>query len=280
MLLSSLRRLRLVCAGMTTDPITDNLTNNRLLKQWLSATSQQIEKFLNRELHIEIRTEYFDVTYMRDEYWPKAYPISSITSVYSDSTGLYDGSESEESDYYIGIHERSVCLDTTFDWIARKGLRIIYTGGLAYDPVKSIFSLASIAGTFTIGKYAIGNTSGAVGIISAWSTPALTVENYHGIFISGEIISQYDNEAGTTPVTPTVYGTISAITRQSLAEAYPAITQACESQVRYYWKHTTDFENNSTTKDGNTLRRNNPQNLPQNLQTEALMLLEPFRSVF
>jgi hypothetical protein len=277
MLLSSARRIRLYTAGFQASPLTDNTQNNRLIYAWLSSTSDQIERYLNRRIESTSRTEYFDLSLSSREFFPKAYPITTLTSVYEDSQGLYSGSESEITDCYIGADSRSVVLPYIIDWNAPKGLRIIYTGGLAEHPVNSEFTMTSASGTPATGNYAIGATSGARGIYVSWSDPTLTIENYYGIFQSGEVINLYDNEDGTGSATFT--GTVSAISKQSLAEAYPAITQACETQVEHYFRHATDFENAGTNKDGTTLRRRTSlhQGLP--LLQEVVAMLNPYRRI-
>jgi hypothetical protein len=72
---------------------------------------------------------------------------------------------------------------------------------------------------------------------------------------------------------------LSAKTTSCLNETAPAIVQACEAQVRYMWKHTTDFENSGTNKDGTTLRRSLDTVSPWPLQPEVHALLQPYRRI-
>lgn len=243
---------------------------------WLISVSDQIEKYLNRSLLIEARTEYYDAKYQKDEFFIKGAPVTTLTSVYIDSSGLWDGSESELSNPYIGADSRSIVLANMLNWTARKGIRIIYTGGMAYHPVNSIFVVTN-SNTPTVGNYMKGGTSGAIGIVSAWdnSTKKLTIENYYGKFEVGETLTEYTDE-GETETTPAVTATLDSVDRWSLAEAYPPIASAAEMQCRYYWVHSTDFENTGSMKDGTTTRqRQDRRVLP--LLPEVMNLLAPYR---
>lgn len=276
MLLTSMRRARMFCAGAQSDPVSDTLSNNRLLASWLSSVSQMVENYLNRDIHIQAYTEYFDVLYGKIEYFLPAIPVITLTDVYHDNTGLWTGGESECSNPYIGKDNRSIVLRYTLPWMCKKGLRVRYTGGLAYHAVNSEFILTTGSGTFTVGNYVKGSTSGAIGVVVSYTlaTKTLVVENYYGVFQAGETINTYTDEEGLTSAVAT--DVIASISKQSLAEAYPAIVTATELQLRYMWRHTTDFENAGTNKDGTTLRRGSETGaLP--LQPEAINLLGEYR---
>ena len=275
MLLSSLRRLRLYLSGQSDPLLANTVANNRVLHNWLVTTSQDIENYLKRDLHIEERTQYFDIEYGRIDYWLKAFPVITLTSIYEDSTGLWDGNnESEIEDSIVNASGR-ITLPYTLSYSAAKALRVIYTGGLAYDPVISVVVLESGAGDFTVGRYIVGNTSGAVGIVTAYSLLSLTIEQYYGQFQVGEVLTQYDDEI-VTESSPSVTGTISSFTRESLLNIYPSIVLACEMQIRYMRQHQMDFENTGTTKDGTTIRRSNPARIKYPLQEEVLDKLVPY----
>ena len=113
----------------------------------------------------------------------------------------------------------------------------------------------------------------------ALTSGVMTVENYYGIFEAGETLTEYTGEGATGATGSTA--TLDSIATQSLAEAHPAIVSACEVQVRYYYKHTTDFENSGTDQNGNTIRRSNrvmnTTLLP--LQEETMALLANYRRV-
>jgi hypothetical protein len=259
--LSSLTRLRSYIG------VDNTATNNLVLNQLLLASSRNIQKYLDRELELKSRTEYFDVDAAKLSYFPKATPITVITSIYSDSSGEYSGSEAELDDYYIGSCSDSIVLSYPVQ-CAEKGLRLIYTGGLAAHGTNSTLVLSSVAGTFTADKYIRGATSGSIGRILATTTATpLTVETLQGVWEAGEAITSQTDLGGAD--LPGISATIVSITA-SLVEVAPEITAACEMQCRYDWKHRNDYETAGTNKDSTTFRRNE-----KTLDYSGLFLLMP-----
>ncbi len=273
MLLSSYNRLLRYLAGRDDDNLTDNKNNKRDVLTWLPAISNKIKLYLNRTKLIESKTEYFDVNSTEVEYWIKNAPVSSITSVKEDSTGRYNGDEStlDSDDYHIGTESASVVTLYPRSFRANRGLQIVYTGGLAYDPVKSVFAVADETG-WDAGKYCIGSTSGAVGLVSATGTDELTIEVLYGIFVVGETITEYDNEDGSGSAGADT--TISSKTRTALCEAYPEIVEACNNEIRYMIQHKQDFENDSSERDGVTIRRSADKKAMLQLETRLLLDLK------
>lgn len=255
-----------------------SLTNDAAQKSqvlpWINTVSNQVEKYLNREIHTESRTEYFDIKYGTVQLWPAAPPISSVTSLYADSTGLWDGDESELDDYYIGADSYSVNLDYPENYTANKALRLIYTGGLAYSGVQSVFAVTGVSGTWAVDKFAVGGDSNSVGIVKAASSTSITLEVLYGYFEDGETLTEYDSESSQGSSDGTA--TISSVTRRALCEAYPEITSATEMQIRYFWKHKHDYEVNGINESGQTTRAQNRQRI-LNLQPEVVALLDPYR---
>lgn len=277
MLLSSVRRLRGSAVGISEDPFTDTPKNNRLLSMWLMAVSGQIEKYLDRELYIQARTEYFDMASGKTKFWIKAPPITTLTSVYEDPDGLWAGDESEIDDVFSDSDAKAAIIPYPLEWEGIKGIRVIYTGGLAYHAVNSVWTV-SASKSFVAGRYIIGGTSNAVGWVVSYSGTTLTVENYYGIFQAGETITQHAQENGSDATSET--DTITSIDRTSLAEGYPDIVQACEMQIGYMRRHTTDIENRGTNKDGKTTRVLSPriaQRYP--LLDEVRDMLNPYRNI-
>lgn len=273
MLLTSYNRMLRYLAGHGDDNMTNDVDNRRDILFWIPAISERIKNYLNRTIVIESRTEYFDINKRQYEFWVKNAPITTITSVKEDSTGQYDGSEStlDSSDYHIGTENSSVVLQYYRSYCASKALQIVYTGGLAYDPTKSVFAVASSTG-WEANKFCVGSTSGAKGIISAVGTNELTIDVLFGKFIVSETITEYDEESETTAGATT---TISSKTREALCEGYPQIVEACENEVRFMIQHKHDFENNSSERDGTTLRRDSHKRAT--LQPETRLLLDPLR---
>ena len=139
-----------------------------------------------------------------------------------------------------------------------------------------MFATTGASGDFTVGYYVRGSTSGALGIVRAWDTPALTVEVINGVFVAAETLTAYATayDTGTAP-TAGVTAVLASKTTTALCEAYPAITAAAEIEVRYLWRHALDFETTGTNADQTTLRRGaSTRQYP--LQPETMDLLNPY----
>ena len=273
MLLTSFNRVRRFIGDDEGNVKADSVTYRRILLDWITAVSSMVQTYLNRNIESTSRTEYFDVNYKQQVYYPLAYPITTITSVKVDSTGLFDGSESTltTDDYYIGGDNSTLNLVYIERFTRRKGLQLVYTGGMASHAVNTVCVVAD-GSDFTDAYSLYGGTSQAVGIVNASAETSTTIENLYGIFIAGETITEYSDEALTTA---TGYSTtISSITTQSLVEAYPDLVRAVEMEIRYMWKHKHDFENVTTTPDGNSTRKND---VSYNLQPEVRFILDPYR---
>jgi len=281
LLLTSYERMRRYLGNADGTALTDSAYRKNLIVNLIMSVSKQIETFLNRNLTITSYTEYFDVVKEKYiEYYTSAWPVTTLTSVYQSSSGEWDGTnETEITDCYIGIKSDSVVLPIIPEILGRKALRIIYTGGLAYNGTRSVLTIESSTGTWTAGQYAKGGTSEAVGIIRASSATTLTVENLYGIFQADETVTEYTNEACSS--SGDASATISAISQQSLAEAYPDIVRAAEMQVRYLWKHKDDIELTSTNRDSTNSRREGGGAPPVSggLLPEVVGLLLPYRKV-
>jgi hypothetical protein len=233
-----------------------------------------VEKHLNRTVLYGAKTEYFDIGYNRREFFVSAYPINAITSVKEDSEGLFDGSEStlSSTEYHVGVDSASVILLSDVGYTAKRGLQVVYTGGMAAHAVRTTLAIESSTGTWTVVKYVIGGTSGAVGIVKAASSTAMTIETLQGVWEAGETLTEYDSEGtqGSSDGTATV----TSITAQSLCEAYPAITRACEMEVRYMWEHKLDMENSSTQFEGVAQREFSAK---YELLPQSQKMLAPYR---
>jgi hypothetical protein len=250
-----------------------------MLSQWIGSVSQQVENFLNRFIAIQAYEEFFDMLYQRIEFFVRGYPIVTLTDVYTEPSGIWDGRETLLTDCYIGENGSSVCFPISIPWINKKGMRVRYTGGMAYHAVNSEFILTGAPTTPpTVGRYVKGLTSGAMGFTVSYTAGTLTwvIENYYGIFQAGEQLQEYSDE-GTTAISG-VLATISSISKQSLAEAYPAIVLAVESQIRYMWKYGLDFEKTSISN--NTVSVHKPgtfNNAP--FLEEVYHALTPYRKL-
>lgn len=274
MVLTSMRRLRAYVAGMTSGTLEDTLDNNRLLQMWNMSVSRQVEQYIDRGIEIESRIQFFDVGFGMTEYFTLAYPITTITSTESDSTGEFDGAETTETNEYIGTDARSVVLNLPFRWKGKRGLKITYTGGFAYHAVNNTCTIVVVSGSWTAGKFVIGATSGAVGVVVSQATTTLVIESYYGEFVEGETLTEYTGEDATAPTSTSA--TLTSIDRPSLVQAYSDIVMATEAQIRYYWEHTRDFENAASQREGTTTRRRTATGFRAPLQDEPMALLQPY----
>ncbi len=210
MLLSSLNRLRLYCAGEGEDPLANSLKNNRGLSMWLGSISSAVENFLKRKIAIDSYTEFFDIKSSKVEYWINAYPMYSLVDCYEEPRALWNGYEREIQYTVPGQVKGSIITPFAFSYVMPRSLRLRYLGGLAYDAVLSKYSLSSVTGTWVVGKFVRGNSSGAIGYVNAFTSTTLMIEVYYGIFQPGEVVSQYDNEPLVTG-SPSVYSTINLL---------------------------------------------------------------------
>ena len=277
LLLSSVERLiRFLC-------VEDNATNRRVLNQYLYAVSNNIQAYLSAKFELKARTEYFDIRRNEQEFWIEGVPIVSITSVIHDIDGKFDGSGTAiDSDNYItGIHDKSVVISFP-QYPGRKVLQIIYTGGVSNTSTKSTFAITPVSGTFLVNKFATGSTSGASGIITAYSSSSITIDTLYGTFVAGETLTMQTTEGGAD--VSNVSATLDSITVQSFAELLPEVTLACDLQIRYNVKTMDDFELKSIDKD-KSARRDSQKELTfrgayQDLQPEVRSLINKHRRIF
>lgn len=238
--LTSWQRLRRSIGG--NDPFNDDAINKRKFLNFIPAVSRRIQEFLNRDLELTTHTEHFNTLPITTEYFFENYPITSLTTVETDSTGLYDGSETTETDFYIGIHDSSIVLDSPAT-AAKKGLRVTYISGLATTATNSQYTLSDLGATEpSVGDFFIGATSLAVGIVTAYVSASLlvTVDILYGVFQASETYTlQTEEESGT--ITDGT-GTISSKDVISLAESFPDIVTACELEIRYFNTNRSQFE--------------------------------------
>ena len=250
------------------------------IENLIISISKKVENYLGYSLDIQSRTEYHDVNHNQQVFFTKAQTIQSLTSLYVDYTGLWDGStESEIDDCYVGIDNKSVVLPVKLSQPTQKGVRIIYTGGLAYDGVKTRITVDDTT-DWTVNRYAVGGTSGAVGIVSSViDGTALSIENLQGIFEAGETISQHSYEDPASRGSASATAVISTIDRPSLVESYPDIVLAAEIEINYHFKHKNDYEMITDNRDGTSLRRDRFRKPETPFIEEVMQLLNPYRTV-
>jgi len=249
----------------------DTVTAQRIVQGWIHSVSLNIKRYLDREIYIKDYTEYLDTIYNQYTYKTVVSPVWSVTSVELDSSGEFDGSEQDVNDYYITTYQDGITIDNNWDISNTiRGLKIVYSGGFAYHPVNSVFDVTN---AFVADNYVVGSATNAMGKVIATDGDTATIEVLNGVFAVGDVLTEYVDL--TTLETTGETGTITDVTKRSLAESYTDIVEAAEMQIRYMHQHKDDFENSGTTKEGETLRRSD--GAPAKLQPEVRMMLDPYR---
>lgn len=273
--LTTYQRCLRFCAADGDAPLSDTPANRRQLIPWINAVSQNIEHFLNRPILIADETEYFNVRAQQTEFAVRRVPVITLTDVYQDIRGLWQGGESIISDCFLGDQQWSVCTFYPRQYAAKNAIRIRYNGGLAATAVMPTYAISTTSGTWAVGGFVQGGTSMAIGIVRTASATSLVIEVLYGLFQVAETISQYSTEDANT--TPTAVATVTSCTIPSLVEVASAIVMATEMQVRYMWRHRQDFENAGVNKDGQTMRRLGDKYKEANLEPEVINLLWDLR---
>lgn len=281
MLLSSLSKLSRY-TGLAYDQGNERDQNRSKLMGWQASASNLVESYCHRKFLIESRTDTFDVSVRQLSFFPKGVPIASVTSVKADSLGRFDGTSDytlSSDDYRIGADGMSLVLNYPVT-PAYGGLQVVYTGGLAYHAVRSVFT-ATPSSALTNGWYCVNDTGAAVGIVRASSATTVTVENFYGVFAVGDTLSFATTEAALfksdTLLSPTA--PITAIAQQSLSEAYPDLERAVEIEVRYMAQHQRDFENVSSLNDQTQRRQHTVFQREYVFQPETLAILGRYRRI-
>ncbi len=268
--------------GINSDTPQQRRTRANLIT-WAQTISTSFENYLNRELLIGERTEYFDVINGGLTYFVRAVPVIEFLSVQNDATGQFSGSEwtlTHGQDYYLSSTGNN--LQIWFDLLipVARGLKVTYVGGLAYHAVNSTFTVSGVTGADNVvpGRYAYGDTSEAIGKVVSYNdtTKALVLESINGIFMAGESLTFqsaiYAQDIATTGAT------ILTIDRQSLVEQFPDLNQAMQIELRYMNKHQMNFEDTSAGGvQGSTYRHTEGDYRPYTFQPETLGILNRYR---
>lgn len=281
-----------------------NTVQDHVLARLVGAASSQIVTWLRRQdqsgsdaIQLESRTEFIDPTPGQRSLYPRAYPITSVTSIYTDATGKYDPAltdmtEIDADDYLIGSDRRTISfltLPTLPDYgsslpTVPRGVRLIYTAGLAADPVVSAWTKsADTGGTLTVGKYVQGGTSLSLGYITARAAGTISLECLSGAFLAGETLTEFSavsssaQDAGV--LNPTgVTCTLTACTAPSLSDTDPALVEACEMHVRFLLTNRTKFENLTVSENGATMTSRADLLKVYDFLPEIKSLLESYRN--
>ena len=293
--LTSLNRVKNALGVTSTD-------NDAALSRLVSTASNRIAFYLRRENAIQYTTytEYFNPYRDQSVFRLKAYPVASITSIYTDSTGLYTGSQAlvTSTDYIIGTDNKSVwfnhtaginnpLLSPTYSGVYPKSLKVTYIGGIAADGVSSSWNKsADSGGTLAVANFIQGATSGAVGKITAMASGTISYESIYGVFQASETITEYsalDNSLsgglGINNATG-VTATLTANTALALAETAPDLTEGCEMYIRYLWRNKDTFGNITISRDGENRSSRSDMATETSLTPEVRELVDTYRNRF
>lgn len=107
-----------------------------MLTAIIASVSASAVRYMDRQIELVSRTEYFDVEPLMDSVQLSAWPITSITSVHYDPERTYGTSALIDSDDYTFTEYGRLLIDycpNGTDRTQRRALKVIYTGGLADD---------------------------------------------------------------------------------------------------------------------------------------------------
>lgn len=263
--LTSLNRVKSSLGVTSTDQDAILLGN-------IPTASNRIAKLLRRVDAIEkkSRTEYFSPFTGQRTFRPPAYPIISVTSIYTDSTGRFEGNETlvPATSYFISADRRTIIFPidpaftgAPFPGIYPKSLRVIYIGGLAPHAVNSTWDKTGDADVdMEVGNFIKGDESQALGRILGVDADSISYECLYGVF-EAETVTEYaananalqgggpsaKTDATCTLTAPAIVGGIEQL---SLAETCTDLVQACEMLVRYLKDGRDGFELKETSIEG------------------------------
>lgn len=273
MLLTSYERAkRFLC-------VEDSAKNRNVINQYIYGISAQIENYLDRQFLKQEYTEFHNIFEGEREFWLKAVPVNSITSISVDPTGEFTGSETPLSNSYIGSTETSIVLQYA-QIPAKRGLKIIYDGGVSTTTSLASMTLTSVIGAIAVNQF-VETILGAGGLVKSYNSISkeITIDVLFGAFNVGDtLIFRANEDSGTIPSLSAV---IQSKQVTSLVELLPNIALAVEVQMRYNVKTVTDFENKTVDQDS-VSRRDTQTELTfrgayQDLQPECRSLINGLR---
>lgn len=283
MLLNSVRRIKL-----SLEKEDNSVETNRKVAKWLLGASGAIERVLNRQVELKSIIEEFDIRGGQNIVHVRAFPITSITKIETDSRSAFSGSQNDITSSCNITGNASTILSEVVIPEGHSTLRASYIGGLAVHAVNSVFdstfTLATGATAPIVGQYVRGVDSFAEGRITVLPTmPSvpgnvtgdMTIEVVAGVFIPGEIVVLLNSVKQERDEDANVVIVLNTLTTPSLVDVHPNIITAVEIEVRYMMDHQSDFENTGTTPKGGTSRRSS-DSMVYNLQPETMQWLSRY----
>lgn len=148
---------------------------NRLILQ----VSEDARRFLDREVLIATRTQYFDVEQYQRVFQLNAWPILSVTSVNYDPDQTFDAADNLTAgdDYRNAVLDSVGHLELRRDLLSQgrvgKSLKVVYRGGMATDTSDFVMKYPDIASALDfeiIHRWRFEKTGGITSISSEFGT--------------------------------------------------------------------------------------------------------------
>lgn len=125
---------------------SDDSRVEALIQAFITGLSAEVEQYLDRELVAGTYTEYHDVAYNQFQLFLRAYPVTSITGIWNDTSRVFAASSAVSADTYKLYEDRGKLY---FDGIALYPgpgvVKIVYAGGMAADSAAFIAAYPAIA---------------------------------------------------------------------------------------------------------------------------------------
>ena len=238
--LTSLERVKERVRYASAKTVADNL-----LRLLITEASGMVERYLNRHIIRQARTEQHDVEPGQMVFLLKGYPVaSSPAPVFKSSTDrdFVAALAVPDETFYVKLSTGKVEFDTFLPSFGPGTLQVVYTGGMAPTIVRLNGVPGAETGTPAVNQTVSGQTSGARGTIKEFTTGvSISVDVLSGHFVAGEIL---DDEAAANTVV------LTSITDTPLAMAIPDVVTATEEQVAHLWKNRDKVGLSSFSSEG------------------------------
>lgn len=210
-----------------------------------------VERWLNRHIIQEARTEQLDVESGQMVFLLKGYPVaSSPTPVFkSDFNRDFVSAQAiSDTTFYLKLSIGKVEFETFLPTFGPGTLQVVYTGGMAPTIVRLNGVPGAEGGSPAVAQIVRGQTSAARGIIKAFSTGvSIGIDVLSGFFVAGETLEDETVGANTVVLT--------SITDTPLAMAIPDIVSATENEVANLWKNRDKVGLSSFSTEGGSFTR-------------------------
>jgi len=232
------------------DIATATTTHDDMLRQLVSASSQAIERYLDRHLESKSRTEQYGMEPWQRLLFLRGYPVATLTSIKDDIERAFTGSAITSTDYYHDSERGIVTFDKYIPVYGPGVLQVVYSGGMAATVIRMTGVIGAVTGTMTASNVVSGGTSlGRGTIVSISSGVSIVVDVSSGQFLAGETL---------TDVTASGTCTLSSITVEPLVSLYPDVMMACEAQVMYLWQRRKMEGLTTLSADGSSISLEQP----------------------